>query len=109
MRLSPVDPMMFNMQHGMATAHFYAGRYEDAASWAEHAWREKPIWLRILRLIAASNALAGHLGRAQTAAARLLELDPEFRVSGIKSSMGSAHPQFIARLEEGLRKAALPE
>src|SRR5262249_24970006 len=109
MRLSPVDALMFNMQHGMATAHFYAGRNEEAASWGERAWREKPNWLRPLRLIAASNALAGHFDRAYMATARLLELDPEFRVSSIKGPAGSARPEFLARLEEGLRKAGLPE
>jgi tetratricopeptide (TPR) repeat protein len=101
--------MMSDMQHGMATAHFYAGRYEEAASWAERAWREKPNWLRTLRLIAASNALAGRFDRAQMAAARLLELDPKFRISCLKGWMGSAHPQYVAKLEEGLRKAGLPE
>jgi tetratricopeptide (TPR) repeat protein len=109
MRLSPVDPTTFAMQHGTAAAHFYAGRIEEAASWAERAWRENPNWLPTLRLIAASNALAGHFDRAQTAVARLRELDPEFRISGLKGWTGSAHPQFIARLEEGLRKAGLPE
>lgn len=109
MRLSPVDALMFTMQHGMACAHFYAGRSEEAASWAERAWREKPNWLRALRLIAASNALAGHFDRAHAAAARLLQLDPKFRVSSIKGPAGSARPEFLAKLEEGLRKAGLPE
>jgi tetratricopeptide (TPR) repeat protein len=57
MRLSPVDPMMFLMQTGMACAHFIAGRSEEAASWAEHAWREKPNWLNTLRIGAASHGL----------------------------------------------------
>jgi TolB-like protein len=109
MRLSPVDPVMFIMQHGMATAHFYAGRSEEAASWAERAWRERPVWLPTLRMIAAGNALAGHLDRAQIAVARLHELDPEFRVSSIKGWPPVARPEDRARLEEGLRKAGLPE
>jgi TolB-like protein len=110
MRLSPVDPMMFMMQTGTAYAHFYAGRSEEAASWAERAWREKPNWLPTLRLIAASGGLAGHCDDAQTAVARLHELDPEFRVSSIKGwSRATTRPEDLARLEEGLRKAGLPE
>jgi adenylate cyclase len=109
MRLSPLDQWMFHMQTGMAAAHLLAGRFEQSASWAERARREGPNWLATLRLVAASNALAGHFDRAQMAAARLLELDPEFRISSLKDVVAHPHPQYVARLEEGLRKAGLPE
>jgi TolB-like protein len=109
MRLSPVDPMMFLMQTGMAFAHFIAGRSEEAASWAERAWREKPNWLNTLRIAAASHGLAGHLDRAQLAIARLREIDPEFRVSSVKGIARFSRPEDFARYEEGLRKAGLPE
>ena len=42
MRLSPHDPHVFNMQSAMAYAHFFAGRYAEASSWAEMALRERP-------------------------------------------------------------------
>jgi len=109
MRLSPVDPMISIMLTGIAASHFYAGRIEEAASWAERAWRERPNWLPTLRLIAASNALARHSDRAQMAVARLHELDPEFRVSSLKDWEGPLPAAYLARLEEGLRKAGLPE
>jgi len=109
MRLSPLDPLMFVMQTGMAAAHLQAGRFEESASWAERARREGPNWVSTLRLVAASNALAGHFDRAQMAAARLLEFDPEFRISSLRDLVAHPHPQYVARLEEGLRKAGLPE
>jgi TolB-like protein/tetratricopeptide (TPR) repeat protein len=109
MRLSPVDPLMWNMQFGTAAAHFFAGRIEEALSWAERAWREGQNWLPTLRLIAASNALAGRFDRAQIAAARLRELDPEFRISSLKDWTANPRPEYLGRLEEGLRKAGLPE
>jgi hypothetical protein len=62
-----------------------------------------------LRLIAASNALAHHFDRAKLAVARLRELDPEFRVSGLKDWEGPLPAAYLARLEGGLRKAGLPE
>jgi hypothetical protein len=37
MRLSPLDPLTFLMQYSTALAHFHAGRYGDAGSWAEKA------------------------------------------------------------------------
>jgi tetratricopeptide (TPR) repeat protein len=36
-RLSPLDPEMFRMQAGTALAHFFAGRFDTASSWAEKA------------------------------------------------------------------------
>ena len=42
MRLSPLDPLIFVAQSGIAVAHFFAGRYDEASSWAEKALREQP-------------------------------------------------------------------
>ena len=109
MRLSPLDPMMFLMQTGTAFAHYFAGSSDEAALWAERAWCEKPNWLWTLRIAAASNALACHLDRAQKAVARLRELDPDFRVSSVKSLARLSRPEDFARFEDGLRKAGLPE
>jgi TolB-like protein len=109
MRLSPLDPMMFLMQTGTAFAHFIAGRNDEAASWADRAWREKPNWVPTLRVAAASHALAGRLGPAQKAMARLRELDPALRISNNKNVARFARPEDLARFEEGLRQAGLPE
>src|SRR5690348_16460778 len=45
MRLSPNDSQMFSMQAATAWAHFFAGRYGEAFSWAVTAMREKPTYL----------------------------------------------------------------
>jgi TolB-like protein/class 3 adenylate cyclase len=42
MRLNPLDPLSFRAQGGIAFAHFLAGRYDEAALWAEKALRERP-------------------------------------------------------------------
>jgi tetratricopeptide (TPR) repeat protein len=85
MRLSPSDPNIFNMQAATALAHFFAGRYAEASSWAEAAAREKPNHLIATSLVAASGALAGRLSGAEKAMARLRQLDPTlvFPISGI--------------------------
>jgi adenylate cyclase len=57
-RLSPLDPRMARMQAAIADAHFHAGRYDEASSWATTAIREVPHH-NGLRILAASNALAG--------------------------------------------------
>jgi TolB-like protein len=107
-RLSPLDQLM-SMQTGTAFALFHEGRINEAASWAERALREKPTWLPALRIAAASNALADRLDNAHEAMARLRELDPAFRISNVKDLASFARPEDLTRLEEGLRKAGLPE
>jgi adenylate cyclase len=110
MRLSPLDPQMPRMQTAMASAHFFAGRYDEASSWMEMALREAPDFQTALRIAAASNALAGRLEPARKAAARLRGLHPALRVSNLRDVWGPyRRPEDIARYEEGLRKAGLPE
>ena len=110
MRLSPLDPFMFSMQGVTAFAHFFAGRYEEAAAWAEKAFWERPNILATLRIAAASNAFAGRLDEAQKAVARALELDPGMRLSNLKDRIGTfRRPEDYAKYAEGLRQAGLPE
>ena len=110
MRLSPRDPLMFTMQGVTAVAHFYAGRYEEAATWAEKAYWERPNILATLRIAAASNALAGRPEEAQKALSRALELDPDMRLSNLKERIGPfQRPEDYAKGVDALRKAGLPE
>jgi TolB-like protein len=108
MRLSPLDKFMCHMQTGTAFAHCLAGRNGEAASWAERALREDSNWLPALRIATVSNALAGRLDCARKAMARLRELDPAFQISNVKDFALFA-PEDLTRLEEGFRKAGLPE
>jgi tetratricopeptide (TPR) repeat protein len=110
MRLSPLDPHTIGMQAGTAFAHFLADRYQEASSWAGKALWEQTNYLTTLLIAAASNALAGHLKEAQKATARLRELHPTMCVADIRYWAASfRRPGDLARLEDGLRKAGLPE
>jgi tetratricopeptide (TPR) repeat protein len=106
-RLSPLDPLTSLAFTMIGAGHFFVGRYDEASSWAEKALREQPNWAAAARIAAASNALAGRLDQAQKAAARLRQIDPTFRVSDFRHPF--RRPEDIARFEEGLRKAGLPE
>jgi adenylate cyclase len=104
MRLSH-DPIMFHMQAATALAHFCADRYDQASSWAERSLRERT-YIPNLALFAASKALAGRLEEAHQAIARLRQRDPSFRISDLKDRLPV---RILARHEDGLRKAGLPE
>jgi TolB-like protein/class 3 adenylate cyclase len=108
-RLSPLDPQLTLMQVGTAFAHFYLGRYDEAASWAAMALQDNPDFQPALRVAAASNAMAGRPEQAHQAVARLRQLNPALRVSNLKDMVGPWRADDLARYEEGLRQAGLPE
>jgi adenylate cyclase len=108
MRLSPLDHRLFP-QHALALGHFLAGRYDEASSLAGNALRDNPKYHPGLRVLAASNALAGRLEDAQKVMARLREIDPALRVSDLRILLPLRLPSDAAKYAEGLRKAGLPE
>ena len=63
----------------------------------------------VLRIDAASNALAGRSGQARKSMARLRELYPTLRLSKLKDVIGPyRQAEDIALYAEGLRQAGLP-
>jgi tetratricopeptide (TPR) repeat protein len=109
MRLNPLDPHLIAMQAGTALAHLIEGRYAEAASWTQKAMWEQSNYLTTLRIAAASYALAGRQAEAQKIIARLLKVDPTFCVGKLKEWAPFRRPQDYERLEDGLRRAGLPE
>jgi adenylate cyclase len=110
LRLSPLDPRLTGMRSGTAHAHFFLGRYDEAAFWAAMALQDNPDFQAGLRISAASNAMAGRPEQAKKAVARLRQLNPSLRVSTLKNVLGPyRRAEDLARYEEGLRQAGLPE
>jgi adenylate cyclase len=107
MRLSPFDPLLFMMQWGTAVGYFYTGRYDEAAAWSAKSIARNPT-PSALRITAASNAFLGRQEQAQEAILRLRQIEPAVRIATIKYPV-PLRPSDRARLEEGLRKAGLPE
>jgi tetratricopeptide (TPR) repeat protein len=93
----------------MAYAHFGDGRYAEAASWAEKAFRERPDQVSAVRILAASSAMAGRQDQAWKAVERLREFDPTVRLSTLKQQLPIQRPDVLDRVVEGLRKAGLPD
>ncbi len=109
MRLSPHDPHIFNMHAATACAHFFAGRYADASSWAGMALREQSNHIIAACTAAASGALLGREAEARKAMALLSQLDPALRISNLKDLIPIWRTDDIDRWVDGLRKAGLPE
>jgi adenylate cyclase len=109
MRLSPLDPIIGQMQSAAAWAHLLAGRCDDASSWAERAIRGMPNWVPAHIIAVASYAIAGRSDAAQEAAASLRQLSPAFQISQLGNTFPLRRPEDLARLVEGLRRAGLPD
>ncbi|MEE9943634.1 MAG: winged helix-turn-helix domain-containing protein [Pseudomonas asiatica] len=107
-RLSPLDPEMFRMQVGMALAHFFAGRLDEAVEWAEKSLGNLPSLLAAVALLAASHALSGRMDSAHRAMERLRAQDPGLRVSTLRQWLPIYRDEDLARFAEGLRLAGLP-
>lgn len=108
-RLSPLDPEMYRMQAGMAAAHLFAKRFDEASSWAAKSFRDLPTFLIVAAFAAASHALAGRTDEARRAMQHLRLLDPTLCISNLTNYLPIHRPQDLAIFSDGLRKAGLPE
>ena len=109
MQLSPLDQLGYSAKGSTAHAHFFLGAHAEASVWADNAVQENPNYLIVNCIAAASHALAGHLEKAAQAVSRMLQIDPSLRISKIKELFPLRRSNDLAKYEEGLRKAGLPE
>ena len=108
-RLSPVDPQRPGMLAAIAAAHFAAGRFDVASSLAKTAMLEQSNNFIAALVAAGANAMAGNLDTATSAMERVRELDPNFRLHKVKYRLPNRQPEALARWEDALRRAGLPE
>jgi len=105
-RMSPVDPLLHRSFAGMGMALIELRRFDEAIVAGKKALRQNPCYSAAYRCLASAF---GHLGRdaeAREVAARLLEVDPAFTISGWIARGGQSNAKLLI---EGLRKAGLPE
>ena len=75
MRLSPLDPLTYFASTGMAFALAFAGRYNEAISWATKALHEQANWATAPRVAAIANALSDRMVEARAVMACLREVE----------------------------------
>jgi TolB-like protein/class 3 adenylate cyclase len=108
LRLSPLDPRLFFAQTGIAYAHFMAGRYDDGTSWATSAVMQQPNYVAAQCILAACHAMSERVEEARVVCARLMQLNPALRISGIKRTR-FRRAEDIDRLAQAFRIAGMPE
>ena len=109
MRLSPQDPQMFGMRIATAHAHFFAGRYQEALSWAESAVREQPNFFIGYAWPRQAARWPGDRLRRRKRWRACVSSIPVSRMSNLKDLLPIRAAEDFARWAEGMRKAGLPE
>ncbi len=106
-RISPLDPLLHSVRTAITFAHVFAGRFTEAVPFAEKALADNPNSHQALRATALSCAFAGRTEQAQKAIARLLKVDPTFRVSKLLTLTPLQRPEDIARYQYAAQASAL--
>jgi adenylate cyclase len=106
-RLDPSSPSHANRLVGLGSAHFDAGRYEQAAFWMRQALRERPSTAWVNRTLSVSYARLGERLAALDSLDALKRYCPDVTIGQIMASL--PFPQdFMGRVAEGLDDLGLP-
>lgn len=108
-RLSPLDPLIFIVQNGIVLAHFFAGRYEEAFSWAQRTLRHNPNYVAATVMAAVSAAMAARDDEVRRAVGRLHQIDPTSVISNFVHMWPLRRADDLAAFDAGLRLTGLPE
>jgi adenylate cyclase len=111
MRFSPRDPFSYSSMIGMAFGHYNAGRYAEAANWADKAIPAfPPYFIPGLQTAIMIYVGAGRIEDAQRVMADCLRMMPHWRRSTtITEWNGIRSPELRMKMREAQLKAGLPE
>jgi tetratricopeptide (TPR) repeat protein len=109
MRLNPLDPYFERMETSTIAAHFLAGRYEKSSLLAQAALQQHPNSLPLLRIAAASYALAKKMIEAKNVVTRICQLDTTSQLSRAVHFAPFRRPEDVSRYRDALQKAGLPD
>jgi adenylate cyclase len=106
-RLSPLDPTLHLALAGIGQSLIELRRFDEAVAISKKALRQNPSSSPTHRPLVSALAHLGRDAEAREAAARLLEVDRAFTISGwIARGWSQTNSKLLI---EGLRKAGLPE
>ncbi|MGB5544003.1 MAG: adenylate/guanylate cyclase domain-containing protein [Gammaproteobacteria bacterium] len=101
-RLSPQDPLMHEFLFALASAHFAAGRYQEAMRFAQRSLDIEAEQPGAYRVLAAANGFLGRIVDAQAALDQMLMLAPDLSAEHLRSFLPD---HAVDKYVDGLRKA----
>ncbi|MBO6521629.1 MAG: tetratricopeptide repeat protein [Rhodospirillales bacterium] len=108
-RLSPYDPLNFNLCFGIGLSHFALGHDEKAASLIERGLLENPDAVWANRPLVAVYAWLDRMDDAKAATERVLARYPDVTVSKIMDSIPHQAPVMVERYTKGLVMGGFPQ
>ncbi len=108
MALSPDDPLAFRQQHFLSIGHYARGELEAAAEWGLRSARTNPNYTSNLRVTAAALAGAGRTAEARPLVARVMALEPGFRVTPMIARQAFRDDAARETYGQRLKQAGLP-
>lgn len=109
-RQSPLDPLRFNLDNGLAGVHFVREEFAEAAARSLKTITARPGLTWAWRQYAAYAALAGDISAAKSAIARYQQDHPDVTIAATRTH----HPQrnnahYMTLFVRGLRLAGMKE
>ena len=101
-RLSPQDPLMHEFLFALASAHFAAGRYQEAMRFAQRSLDIEAEQPGAYRVLAAANGFLGRIVDARAALEQMLMLAPDLSAEHLRSFLPD---HAVDKYVDGLRKA----
>lgn len=101
-RLSPQDPLMNEFLFSLASAHFAAGRYQEAIAFARRSLDIQAGQPGSYRVIAAASGYLGKPVEAREAFEQMLRLAPDLTEEHLRSFLPDG---LVDKYIEGMRKA----
>ena len=110
LRLSPFDQSLFTYYMFLNLAFYAKGEYEDAVKWGRMSVNENGLYTANLRVLIAGLAGLDRLEEAREVAAKMIKMEPEFRLATYeRTRQPFRHAQIRERYMKHLRSAGLPE
>jgi Flp pilus assembly protein TadD len=106
LRMSPRDPFNSFFFVGIAVAHYLAGRFSEAITWARQAVLLRPGYLGGHRILCAALAQSGQIEEARAEMGAIRKLQPDISLAEISRAVPYT-PEPMRRFLDGLRKAGL--
>lgn len=107
--LNPRDPAAFYVLTGLAMVHLLSGDYETSAQLAAASVAVYDQWDSTYFVQALALAGCGRIDEAKDAVSRLTEFDPSASIAQMREMVPIRDPERLARLEQDMRMAGLPE
>lgn len=110
LRLSPFDQNLFSFYMFLNLAYYAKGDFQEAVKWGRMSFEENGLYTANHRIRIAALVGLGELEEAREVAAKLIEIEPEFRLSIYeRTRQPFRHEQIKGRYMQHLRAAGLPE